>query len=113
MRNAVIRKAIQDKPVMLIGSHMCGPFSTMNNLNYAKMIDEEKNQRIAYGRKHLEICARCYELQWREGRNFLHEHPQAASSWQEREIQRLLQEEGVNKTVGDRCRSMRCRRRAP
>ena len=31
----------RDKPAMLIACPMCGPFSTMNNLNYAKMSPEE------------------------------------------------------------------------
>ena len=74
MRNAAVRKVLQDKPRLLIGSSMCGPFSCMNNLNYHHMSEEEKRQKLDYGRRHLEFCVKLYELQWKEGRYFLHEH---------------------------------------
>ena len=42
MRNAAVRKVLTDKPILLIGSPMCGPFSAMNNINYSRMTYEEK-----------------------------------------------------------------------
>ena len=60
MRNAAVRKVLEDKPRLLIGSPMCGPFSAMNNINYARMIEEEKQERLAHGRKHLEFCINLY-----------------------------------------------------
>ena len=83
MRNCAVRLLLEDKPRLLIGSPMCGPFSTMNQINYARMTTEEVQQKLDYGRKHLEFCMKLYEIQWREGRYFLHEHPDGASSWQE------------------------------
>ena len=68
MRNVAVRKVLQDKPRLLIGSPMCGPFSAMNNLSYIKMTPEEKEHKLAYGRKHLEFCVTLYEIQWKEGR---------------------------------------------
>ena len=47
MRNAAIRKLLQHQPRLLIGSPMCGPFGTMNNMNYSKMSAEEKQMKIA------------------------------------------------------------------
>ena len=41
-RNAAVRKVLKDKPRLLVGSPMCSAFSPLNNLNYAKMIEEEK-----------------------------------------------------------------------
>lgn len=104
MRNAAIRRVIKDKPILLIGSPMCGPFSTMNNFNYAKMTEEEKAQKMAYGRSHLELCTKLYELQWREGRYLLHEHPDAASSWKEVCITNMMRRQGVVRVTGDQCR---------
>ena len=104
MRNAAVRKLIQDKPVLLIGSPMCGSFSAMNNFNYIKMTEEERNQKINYGRELLEFCIKMYELQWREGRYFLHEHPETASSWQEDCVKKMLQRQGVVRFTGDQCR---------
>ena len=101
--NAAVRELLNDKPRLLIGSPMCGPFSAMNNINYAKMTDAEKEQRIAYGRKHMELCMRLYEIQWHEGRYLLHEHPESASSWEERCTKEIFKLEGVVKVVGDQC----------
>ena len=35
MRNRAIRKLLQDKPRLLVGSPMCIAYSCMNNINYA------------------------------------------------------------------------------
>ena len=100
MRNAAIRKLLQDRPRLLIGSPMCGPYSTMTNINYSKMTEEEKQVKIAYGSRHLEFCMKLYEVKRREGRYFLHGHPDAASSWQEECVQRMLKRHGVTRVVG-------------
>ena len=104
MRNAAIRKLLKDRPRLFIGSPMCGPSSSMNNINYSRMLDAEKEQRIAYGKKHWEFCMTLYELQWRGGRYFVHEHPATASSCQEQCAQRMLNKQGVVRVVGDQCR---------
>ena len=104
MRNVAVRKFLQDKPRLLVGSPMCSAFSTMNDINYSRMIEEEKHQRLAYGRKHLEFCTKLYEIQWREGRYFLNEHPNSASAWQEECINRMLKRQGVVRVAGDQCR---------
>ena len=103
MRNKAVRKLLHDNPRRLIGSAICTPFSQMNNINYARMSPEEIQRRMAEGRRHLEFCTKLYEIQWREGRYFLHEHPQGASSWQEGCIERLMQKVGVQRVVGDQC----------
>lgn len=75
----------------------------MNNINHIKMTKEEVEQRLDYGRVHFEFCAKLYEIQWREGRYILHEHPQGVSSWQERCIEKLVMKDGVQRVVGDQC----------
>ena len=104
MRNAAVRKLLKDRPRLLMGSPMCGPFSSMNNINYSRMSTAEKEQRLAYGRKHLEFCMQLYELQWREGRYFVHEHPEAASSWNEQCVRQMMNRQGVIQVTGDQCR---------
>ena len=47
MGNAAVRKPTQDKPFLLMGGPMCGPFGAMNDLNYVKMM-EGKDQKISY-----------------------------------------------------------------
>ena len=68
MRNKAVRKLLTDKPRLLIGSPMCTAFSSFNNINYKKMDPNEVQQRLRYGRKHLEFCVKLYEIQWKEGR---------------------------------------------
>ena len=104
MRNVAVRKLLQDKPRLLVGSPMCSAFSTMNNINYSRMTGQERQQRLNYGRRHLKFCTKFYEIQWGEGRYLLHEHPNSASSWQEACINRILRRQGVVCVVGDQCR---------
>ena len=61
-------------------------------------------QTIAHGRKHLEFRARLYEIQWRDGCYLLHEHLDAASSWQDECATNILKRRGVVRVVGDQCR---------
>ena len=37
MRNRAARKLLKDKPTVLVGSPMCGPFGITNNMNYSRM----------------------------------------------------------------------------
>ena len=104
MRNRAARKVLQDRPVFLIGSPMCTVYSTMNYINHARMPKEVVQQRFERARTHIEICVKLYNLQWTAGGYLIHEHPESASSWQERCIQRMLSKEGVMKVTADQCR---------
>ena len=104
MGNAAIRDVLQDKPLFLIASPMCGPFGAMDVINYARVTEEEENQKIDYGRKQLEFCIRLYVLQWREGRYFPHGHPEVASPRKEACVVNMLKRQGVVRVNGDQCR---------
>ena len=103
MRNRAIRKIIKDQPLVLIGSPMCIEYSAINRINHSRMTKEEVEGRMAYARKHLEFCIKLYEIQWRNGRYFLHEHPAEAGSWQEPLMKKLMSRHGVQRVVGDQC----------
>ena len=103
MRNRAARKLLRDKPMVLVGSPMCSPFGVMNNANFSRMDPKVVNNYMAYGRQHLKFCATRYKLQQDNGRYFLHEHPQSASSWKETCIKQLLKNEGVEPVVADQC----------
>ena len=103
MRNKAIRKLSIDQPLVLIGSLMCIEYSAINRLNHCKMSKEEVETRMAYARKHLEFCVKFYEIQWRNGRYFLHEHPAEAGSWAEPMMRKLMSRSGVQRVVGDEC----------
>ena len=104
MRNRAVRNVLVDKPLLLIGSTMCIVYSSMNRINHSRVSEEEVNARFRYAREHFEFSAKLYQMQIHAWRYFLHEHPHAASSWQETCIQRILNCEGVMKVVGDQCR---------
>ena len=44
-RQKAARLLEQDKPLLLVVSPMCGPFSAMNNINYSTMEDEEVRKK--------------------------------------------------------------------
>ena len=103
MRNRAIRKVLTDKPLLLIGSPMCTVYSAMNNVNHARMDPDVVKERFRYARKHLEFSTKLYKISADSGHYFLHEHPQGASSWEERCIKELVEKQGVMKVVGDQC----------
>ena len=104
MRNRAARRVLTDKPLLIIGSPMCTVHSAMNRMNHAKMPAEVVKQRFEYARRHLEFAMKLYKLQAQEGRYFLHEHPESASSWQEKCVRDILKMKGVERVVGDQCR---------
>ena len=103
MRNRAARKVLTDKPLLLIGNPMCTIYSCMNNINHARMAPEIVKARFDYARKHLAFAAALYKIQIQEGRYFLHEHPESASSWYEKCIKEVMEMNGVMKVVGDQC----------
>ena len=62
-----------------------------------EMPKEEVDARLTYTRKHLEFCIKLYEIQWRNGRYFAHEHPADASSWEETMMKQLMSRQGVQR----------------
>ena len=82
---------------------MCTVYSTMNQVNHARMPAEVVQQRFAYARRHPEFVTQLYKIQAQFGRHFLHEHPGSASSWQESCIKKVFNIPGVQRVVGDQC----------
>ena len=71
------------QPSFIIGSQICTAFSMWQHLNVHKRD--------------------VYRKQFHEGRYLLHEHPVAASSWQEACMQSFMREEGVGEVNMDKC----------
>ena len=99
-------KAIQRKtrPLFLVGSPPCGPFSPLQNLSKHKRTEEENEAILAEGRMHLKVACEAYEEQHRKGRFFLHEHPKPSASWQEKCIQRVQELDGVFTVQAPMCK---------
>ena len=68
----------QAKPTLLIGSPMCTMFSQLQNLTgWSAAKDAQCLEAV----EHIEFVVKLYKKQLAEGRYFLHEHPETASSW--------------------------------
>ena len=53
-------------------------------------------------RGRFEFCIKMFEVQWRNGRYVLHEHPAEAGPWEE-PLKKLMGRHGVQRVVRDPC----------
>ena len=53
--------------------------------------------------RHVEFCAKLYRLQLPEGRYFIHEHPDTATSWRLPQIESLRTTDGMWEVRTDLC----------
>ena len=98
------RKHVSEKkPMFIIGSPPCDPFSIMQNLNSGKCDPLEQQRKIVAGRVHLQFCSELYQMQIESGRYYLHEHPTSARSWKERCIERIASHPTYNHTNSHVC----------
>ena len=102
-RRRAEEKIDREQPILLIGSPSCTPFSNIQNLNKDKRDPKEIEKELIEGRLHLAWCCHLYKKQAARGADFLHEHPNSATSWKEACIQAVLGMEGVQRIVADRC----------
>ena len=54
---------------------------------------------IGKAKVHIEFCTELYAYQMRQGRYFLHEHPQSAGSWKLPEVEKLAANPVVFKAI--------------
>ena len=98
--SAMWRYLDRAKPMLVVGSPECSAFSKLATLTkckpaYAKTLRD--------GLSHLRLMCRVYEYQQQQGRLFLHEHPDGASSWGTGAMQRILALPGVMRVYVDEC----------
>eukprot|EP00973_Karenia_brevis_P080971 11232062-Karenia_brevis.AAC.1 len=103
MRNRAIRKILEDKPILIIGSPMCTDFSLLMNWNWKRMNPAIAQDRWNRSLSHLKFCAQVYQIQMDAGRYFAHEHPLTASSWKQPCMQRVLKDDRVIRTKAHMC----------
>lgn len=92
------------KPLLLVGSPICGPFSPLQNLRKYKRDPREFEKVQREGRKHLHTSIDAYWTQLNSGRLFLHEHPKWASSWRDVRMIELQSDPRVYTISGPMCR---------
>ena len=90
----------KEQPLLVIGSPPCTPFSQLQTLNPNT---PEKAKKWEDGVAHMKFVLELYELQVREGRAFLHEHPANATSWQLAEVKNMAKKQGVLVIESDQC----------
>ena len=90
------------KPRLIIGSPECTMFSTLQNLS-CKPWSSERQQKLSDAIKHVEFAVELYEMQAKEGRWFLHEHPASAGSWNLEAMRKMARRAGVRVVVADQC----------
>jgi hypothetical protein len=93
----------KDKPLLLVVCPMCGPFSSMNNLNYGKMDSADAKEKLEKAMEHVKFALDLCVPQYRAGRLFMFEHPTSASSWSTTMMQQVMNLEGVYASKFDFC----------
>ena len=105
MREKAYKLVDETKPYCLVGSPGCTPFCAFQHLNavqYGWSEAEVERRRVA-GVVHLDFVCRLYALQVKNGKYFLHEHPDTATSWKEPCIADMMARETVDRVTGDQC----------
>ena len=90
----------KEKPRLLIGSPMCTMFSPLQKMT---PWSEQKQKIWREHRHHIEFVAELYKVQMSEGRLFLHEHPERATSWSLDKVAQLSNTDGVYVVKTDQC----------
>ncbi|MDP7318828.1 MAG: hypothetical protein QGH12_11695, partial [SAR324 cluster bacterium] len=103
MRQKARKPASEEKPLFLIGSPQCKPYSTWQALNNSSRDPETVRKERAAADVHLKFVTELYKDQVEGGRFFLHEHPAWADSWGVQCIQELMNMESVMTVIGDQC----------
>ena len=93
----------KQKPVLLVGSPPCTPYSILQRLNDHKRTPQETEDMMARAKVHMDFVCRLYKMQIQAGRYFLHEHPATATSWELKCVQEVLHMDGVDVVHGDQC----------
>ena len=97
------RRLVQEqRPLFLVGSPVCAPWCTWQFLNDIKYDrgDMARRER-ARALVHLQFMVELYREQLDNGRYFLHEHPEWATSWTLPLMKDLLDDPRVARTRAD------------
>ena len=83
---------------------MCGSFSSLTDLNYVHMSEQEIKEKLRDAMLHMRFALSLCIQQCNAGRLFLFEHPAGASSWGTRMMTEMLAREGVYLAKFDFCK---------
>ena len=75
-------------------------FSALQSLNKRRKDQGKPATLMVKGLRHMRFAIKLYRLQSEQGRWFLHKHPNSARSLRIPEMQELVNDLGIGKTVG-------------
>ena len=90
-------------PDLIVVCPPCGPFSPLQEWNYARMPLSSAMLRLEEGVEHLQFAMKVFEWQVRRGKWALFGHPAPSRAWQERAVKRCMSLHGVEKINADQC----------
>ena len=99
-RDRAVEYVREKKPAFIIGRPQSNMFSRLQNMNaWAGKRRQQYNEAVG----HIRFVFELYQLQVREGRWFVHEHPKDSTSWKLKEVSSLRKVEGVFDVETDQC----------
>ncbi|CAK0819708.1 unnamed protein product [Prorocentrum cordatum] len=103
-RRAVMKKLLEEDPLLTVTSPPCTVFSKLRQLSNFKRDEGIVASEVLEGETHLEFSMKVCESRHQRGALFLHEHPWGASSWSRPCVQRVKELPGVYWVRGPMCR---------
>ena len=103
VRDRIRKLVVESKPFIVIGAPPRPMFSPTQNLRKKFRNQGKFEERLEVAKKHVKFCLELYKIQLKEGRHFVHKHPNCATSWLMPEVMALANMTGVMTTTGDTC----------
>lgn len=102
VRDEITRYLRTEKPDLVVGSPICGPFSQMNHTNDQTTEAAKAKKKMAVD--HLKFTFECFEIQIKENNKYvLVEHPWSAESWGHEIVERAKACLGMKIDRCDQC----------
>ena len=103
-RDRALQIVNEKRPLFLIASLECTPYSNIQNLNMRTPAGKAKVELARrQGDVHLKICMTLARQQMDGGRYFTYENPKSAASWSNPDVERLASVDDVLRTELDKC----------
>ena len=103
-RQMAYELVMSESPTWIWGSPPCTSFPRLDvNLNVGNMQAETVAAKLREGKRHLHCMLSSYKLLLSRGLHVLHEHHATPTSWQDSQMQALLNDRRVKVVTSDQC----------
>ena len=93
----------KEKPYLVIGNPPCTQYSRLQSLNRDRVDPKERHRKQVEAKVLLDFAVEVYWSQLARGAHFLHEHPLAATSWDEPAVKELRSHSQVFEISAHQC----------